>query len=232
MKDYLFIHSLMAVGALLLLMVHESSGTSRVESNASVTKLPAARTQGGASLERTLAERRSVRDFRNEALSLADVSQILWAAQGITSPRGFRTAPSAGALYPLEVYLVAGRVEGLEEGVYRYRPSGHELLKVFQGDRRTNLAAAALNQSWVGEAPASVVIGAVFERTTGKYRERGVRYVFMEAGHAAQNVCLQAVACGLGSVVVGAFQDREVKQLLRMSISEEPLAIIPFGRTR
>ena len=127
---------------------------------------------------------------------------------------------------------MAGRVDGLASGVYRYKPAGHELLRVFEGDRRGDLASSALNQSWVKDAPACIVIAAVFDRTTGKYRERGVRYVHMEAGHAAQNVCLQAVALGLGTVVVGAFQDREVKQVLHMLDSEEPLAIIPLGRIR
>ena len=166
---------------------------------------PGFRPDGRMPLERAILLRRSVRDYRDEPLSLGDVAQLLWSAQGSTSPRGFRTAPSAGALYPLEVYLVAGRVDGLAPGVFRYRPDGHELLKVFEGDRRAELASAALGQSWVKDAPASIVISAVYEKTTGKYKERGNRYVHMEAGHAAQNVCLQAVALELGSVVVGAF---------------------------
>lgn len=195
-------------------------------------KLPSFKTEGNVALEKTLAQRRSVRDFRGDPVTLVELSQILWAAQGVTNSRGFRTAPSAGALYPLEVFVVAGRVDGLASGVYRYKPAGHELLRVFEGDRRGDLASSALNQSWVKDAPACIVIAAVFDRTTGKYRERGVRYVHMEAGHAAQNVCLQAVALGLGTVVVGAFQDREVKQVLHMLDSEEPLAIIPLGRIR
>ncbi|NTU47813.1 MAG: SagB/ThcOx family dehydrogenase [Syntrophobacteraceae bacterium] len=133
---------------------------------------------------------------------------------------------------PVGAYLVAGRVDGLAPGVFSYRPDGHELLKVFEGDRRAELASAALGQSWVKDAPASIVISAVYERTTGKYRERGIRYVHMEAGHAAQNVCLQAVALELGSVVVGAFVDGDVKKVLHMPDSEDPLAIIPVGRMR
>jgi SagB-type dehydrogenase family enzyme len=185
------------------------------------------------SLERALAERRSVRDYqRNEPMSLEHLSQLLWAAQGVTDRRGLRTAPSAGALYPLEIYAIAGKMDGLHSGVYRYKPAGHELVQVLEGERRAELASAALGQSFVRDAPASIVIAAVYERTTRRYRDRGIQYVHMEVGHAAQNVCLQAVALGLGSVVVGAFQDNDVKKILQMPESEEPLAIIPVGRSQ
>lgn len=232
MKDMLVMQSLAAAAVLLLFLTDHSLSSSGSEGGPSVLKLPSFKTEGNVALEKTLAQRRSVRDFRGAPVTLLELSQILWAAQGVTNSRGFRTAPSAGALYPLEVFVVAGRVDGLTSGVYRYKPAGHELLRVFEGDRRGDLASSALNQSWVKDAPACIVIAAVFDRTTGKYRERGVRYVHMEAGHAAQNVCLQAVALGLGTVVVGAFQDREVKQVLHMLDSEEPLAIIPLGRIR
>lgn len=218
--------------AFLLALPSTALGSSTDGTSGTVVRLPEFKPDGKMSLERAMLLRRSVRDYLDEPLSLSDVAQILWAAQGITSPRGFRTAPSAGALYPLEIALVSGRVGGLPPGVYKYKPSTHELIKLFEGDRRAELASAALGQSWVKDAPASIVISAVYARTTGRYRERGIRYVHMEAGHAAQNVCLQAVGLGLGTVVVGAFADGDVKRLLQMPEAEEPLAIIPIGRTR
>lgn len=230
MKDMLVVQFLVAGAILSLFPADHSPGSSGSEGGPSVIRLPSFKTEGNVALERTLAQRRSVRNFCGDPVTLTELSQILWAAQGITDSRGFRTAPSAGALYPLEVFAVAGKVDGLVSGVYRYKPAGHELLRISEGDRRGDLASSALNQSCVKDAPACIVIGAVFERTTDKYRERGVRYVHMEAGHAGQNVCLQAAALGLGTVVVGAFQDRQVKQVLHMLDYEEPLTIIPLGR--
>ena len=195
-----------------------------------VISLPKPRAEGPLSLERSLLARRSVRSYSRAALSLEDVSQLLWAAQGITGRGGYRTAPSAGALYPLETFLCAGRVEGLPAGVYKYRPQAHDLLRLAEGDLRGKLAEAALGQTWIREAPATVALAAVFRRVTGRYQQRGVRYAWMEAGHAAQNVLLQAVALGLGAVPVGAFDDRSVQRLLRMASEEEPLCLIPAGR--
>lgn len=232
MTDMFWPHFMLLCMVSFMLWPLTSPDSSAGAEGPAVVKLPEFRQDGKMPLERAILLRRSVRDYRDEPLSLEDTAQLLWSAQGITSPRGFRTAPSAGALYPLEVYLVAGRVNGLTPGVFRYRPAGHELLRVFEGDRRSELATAALGQSWVKDAPASIVISAVYERTMGKYRDRGIRYVHMEVGHAAQNVCLQAVALGLGNVVVGAFLDGDVKKVLHMPGNEEPLLIIPVGRTR
>lgn len=142
-------------------------------------------------MEVALTSRRSVREYTGEPLTLQDISQLLWAAQGITDPRGFRTAPSAGGIYLLEVYVVVGNVESLAEGVYKYNPSGHEIIKILDRDKRENLSAAALNQAWVKEGAMDIVIAAVYERTTEKYGDRGIRYVYMEAGRAAQNIYLQ-----------------------------------------
>ncbi len=191
--------------------------------------LPHPRTDGGMSVERALLERRSVRDYRQGALTLAQAAQLLWAAQGITSSEGLRTAPSAGALYPLEVYLAAGEVKGLGQGVFHYDPDGHLLHRVSEKDRRSELARAALGQSWIAESAAVLVLTAVYERTTRKYGQRGIRYVHMEAGHAAQNVFLQATALGLDAVVVGAFDDGAVMTLLRVGAVEHPLYLIPLG---
>ncbi len=192
--------------------------------------LPEPQSSGSMSVEEALLERRSIRNYKDEALTLAEVYQLLWAAQGITNLRGHRTAPSAGALYPLEVYVVAGNVDGLPAGVYKYRPHEHELEKVAVGDVRADLCAAAINQECVEDGAAVLVFAAVYERTTQKYGERGVRYVHMEVGHAAQNVYLQAVSLGLGTVVVGAFDDDEVERLLHMQDDERALYIMPVGR--
>lgn len=192
--------------------------------------LPSPRTTGRLSLEELLGARRSVREFSTEPLRLEALSQLLWAAQGIADPRGFRTAPSAGALYPLEVYVVVGRLHGLEAGVYRYSPCRHGLALVRAKDLRGVLAAAALGQEPIETAPLSLVIAAVPARTRRKYHDRGERYVHIEAGHAAQNVLLQALALGLGAVVVGAFDDDDVGKVLQLPPGEIPLCILPIGR--
>lgn len=193
-------------------------------------KLPAPSVSGRVSVEEALAKRRSVRSYADLPISLADLSQLLWSAQGVTARHSFRTAPSAGALYPLEVYVAAGNVEGLDPGVYRYNPHAHELALVRGGDARIELARAALGQSCVRDGAAVIIIAAVYARVTVKYHERGVRYVHMEAGHAAQNICLQACALGCGTVVVGAFNDGAVKKAAGMAADEELLSILPVGR--
>jgi len=195
-------------------------------------KLPEPVFDSGVSLEQSLRERRSVRDYSGQPLTLGELSQLLWAAQGITSPAGARTAPSAGALYPLEVYVVVGDVRELSPGVYHYIPEGHELSQTLDGDRRDDLAHAALGQDWVAEAAAVFLLAAVYERTTDKYGDRGIRYVHLEAGHAAQNLCLEAVALGLGAVTVGAFDDGQVASIVGLPEDEKPLYIIPAGRAK
>jgi SagB-type dehydrogenase family enzyme len=204
-------------------------GEEKNENSPEKIKLPEPSKDGKKSLERTLTERRSIRDYSNENLTLKELSQLLWAAYGITDPRGFRTAPSAGALYPLEIFVVAGRVDGLEPGIYRYDPKRHEIIRVVEGDRREELSKAAVGQACVKNAAINMVITAVYERTTVKYGERGIRYVHFEVGHAAQNVLLQATALDLGAVPVGAFSDAEVKSILKLS-EEDPLYIIAIGR--
>jgi SagB-type dehydrogenase family enzyme len=200
------------------------------QEQAEVIDLPKPQYDSDVSIEQSLLERRSIRDYSGQPLTLEEISQLLWAAQGTTDPGGFRTAPSAGGLYPLELYLVAGDVEDLAAGVYRYQPEGHQLVKTADGDKRAGLAEAALGQEWVEEGAISIVFTAVYERTTGKYGERGIRYVHMEAGHAAQNLCLQATALGLGAVTVGAFYDDQLTKLLNLPADERPLYVIPVGR--
>jgi SagB-type dehydrogenase family enzyme len=194
--------------------------------------LPEPTLRGEVSVERALALRRSVRAFAPEPLPVSAVSQLLWAAQGLTDPAGLRAAPSAGALYPLEVHLVVGAVSGLRPGVYRYQPRRHRLVLGPEGDSRAAVAEAALGQDWMAGAPAIVLLAAVYQRTARKYGERAVRYVHMEVGHAAQNLYLQAGALGLGTTMVGAFRDDELARVLALPREAAPLALLPVGRPR
>jgi SagB-type dehydrogenase family enzyme len=194
-----------------------------------IIALPAPEFDGSTSVEQALLERRSVREYRDEPLSLPEIGQLLWAAQGITSPSGKRTAPSAGALYPLELYLVAGDVEGLQVGVYKYIPHDHALKEITTGDKRSDLTIAALKQESILKAPAVIVLSAVYERTRVKYGDRGDRYVHMEIGFAAQNIYLQAESLELGTVFIGAFYDESVKKILEIPEEEQPLGIMPLG---
>lgn len=197
---------------------------------AQTIRLPEARLSGALSVERALQGRRSLRDFGDRPLALQELAQLLWAAQGLTHAGGYRTAPSAGALYPLEVYAVVGNVTGLKVGVYRYLPIEHQLARVVEGDRRGTVATAALSQNWIRQAPAILVIAGVFERTARKYGVRATQYVHFEAGCAAQNVALQGVAEGIGSVVVGAFDDAAVVGAAGLAPGERPIALLPVGR--
>jgi len=192
-----------------------------------VEPLPSPQLAGRLSLEEALQARRSVRSFTSEALTRAEVGQLLWAAQGLTDSAGHRTAPSAGALYPLELDVVTA------DGVARYVPDEHGLVPRGATDLRAALQRAALEQPAVGEAPLIVVISGVVDRTSARYgAERAERYVALEAGHAAQNVLLQAVSLGLGAVPIGAFTDAEVRRLLGLADGEAPLYLIPVGHPR
>jgi SagB-type dehydrogenase family enzyme len=221
--------------ALLLLALKSACSSDDSETlmteNGVTVILPEPKYDGDAPVEEALLKRRSVREYSGQALTLQELAQLLWAAQGITDARGFRTAPSAGATYPLEVYAVVGDVKGVAEGIYRYRPQEHRLLKVASGEWREALARAALDQQWVTQGAVNIVITAIYERTTGHYGKRGIRYVDMEAGHAAQNVYLQAVALNLGTVTIGAFHDDQVAGILELTDDEIPLYIMPVGRT-
>ncbi len=193
-------------------------------------KLPPPIVKGKISLEEAIKKRRSERDFQERALSLRQVSQILWAAQGITEEKGFkRAAPSAGALYPLELYLVVKKVEELEAGVYHYHPDNHTPYLMLRGNYQMALAKACLGQMFIADAPVSVVIAAEYERTTAKYGERGLRYVHIEVGYVGENICLQVVALGLGTVPIGAFWDEEVSRLLSLPKNYKPLYVLPVG---
>ena len=195
-------------------------------------KLPQPQYDSRSSVESTLLKRKSIRRYTDEPLTLVEISQLLWAAQGVTHHRGFRTAPSAGALYPLVIYIVAGKVTGLAAGIYKFKPNKHVLLKIVEGDKRSELCKAALNQSAVKNAPVVILFFAVYQRITVKYGQRGLRYVFIEVGHSAQNICLQAVSLGLGTVTIGAFNDDKVKKIVNCEADEEPLYIMPVGKLK
>ena len=199
-------------------------------------ELPLPRPISGVYLEEAILRRRSIREYRSEPLSIEQLSLILWAAQGITDTRYlFRASPSAGATYPLEIYVVVGDRgvstgnRFLEAGVYRYDVRRHALVLVKRGDVRDALARAALDQEWVRDAPVDIVICAVYERTTRIYGERGYRYVYMEVGHAGQNIYLMATALRLGTVAVGAFYDERVAEIIGTRRGEHPLYIMPVG---
>lgn len=180
--------------------------------------------KGSISVEEAIQKRRSVRNYSTKDISMEDISQLLWACQGITDERRpLRASPSAGALYPLEIYLVK------RDGVFHYIPEGHKLEAVSNKDVRRELALAAYNQGCVIEAGIDIVICAIYERVMSKYGERGIRYTDMEAGHAAQNVFLQAEALGLSSVPVGAFSDTKVTKVLNLPAGTKPLYILPVG---
>jgi len=222
-------------GAGLVFLSHSKGGCAMAKSpheqiEPAPIVLPQPKLDGDLSLEQTLLLRRSVRRFDDASLTLAQASQLLWAAQGITHSTGFRAPPSAGALFPLEILLAADRVEGIKPGIYRYIPQKHQVIAVKSGSYLDRLAAAGLGQGAIRQASAAIIISGVFARTTGKYGKRGIQYVFIEAGHAGQNILLQAVACGLAAVPIGAFDDGAVTRLMGLPPDETPLYIIPVGR--
>ncbi len=185
------------------------------------------------SLEEAMARRRSVRRFTFKPISQSQLSQILWAAQGISdTARKHRTVPSAGATYPLEVFVVCGRnaIEGISDGIYHYNIDSHSLTLHHKGDIRLELARAALDQEFIYEAPVDIVICAEYERITLGYGSRGERYILIEVGHAGQNIYLQAEALGLATVAIGAFNDEQVREVLRLDKQYKPLYIMPMGR--
>jgi SagB-type dehydrogenase family enzyme len=212
-------------------MIISESESGMISPQSNIIELPAPRPESEVSIEEALLNRRSVRSYKNQPLTSAEVGQLLWSAQGITEKsRGFRTAPSAGATFPFEVYLVAGAVTGLTAGIYQYDYQHHRLLLLREGDFRHELSESALGQSSITDGAINIVLAAIYERTTQRYGDRGIRYVHIEAGHIAQNVFLQAVALGLGSVPVGAFNDNDVQKMLDIPKNEIPLYILPVGR--
>ncbi|HBH35925.1 MAG TPA: nitroreductase [Gammaproteobacteria bacterium] len=197
-----------------------------------IINLPEPRLESDYSIEQAIHNRRSVREFSNKPLSLAEVSQLLWSAQGVTDDKGLRSAPSAGALYPLTLYLVVGNVKGLKPGIYQYAPDGHQLRKMKNGDSRKDVARAALQQYWIQESAAVLIFSAIEKRTTRKYGQRGIRYIHIEVGHSAQNLFLQAQSLGLAAAVVGAFDDSRIETIMNLPTEEQLLYLMPLGRVR
>jgi SagB-type dehydrogenase family enzyme len=194
--------------------------------------LPKPRLEGEVSVEQAIKHRRTIRSYRSELLTLEQLSQILWAAQGITDDRACkRSAPSGGALYPMDIYAVVGDngVKGLKAGIYHYDPHKHAASMITEGDLRNDLARAALSQMWMARAPLNMVITSEYSRIMSKYGTRGVRYAMIEAGHVGQNIFLQVEALGLRAGIVGAFHDKDVIRVMNITRSHEPLLIMPVG---
>ncbi len=197
--------------------------------------LPDPMLDGDVSLERTIHQRRTIRSFEGKALTLRQFSQLLWAAQGITETGGYkRAAPSAGALYPMDIYAGVGGdcIEKLDPGIYHYETANHSISLVDKGDVRRDIAVASLSQMWMAHAPLTLVITAEYSRIMVKYGQRGIRYAMIEAGHIGQNIFLQSQALGLAAGIVGAFEDQKVIQVLGIKETHEPLLIMPVGYKR
>lgn len=187
---------------------------------------------GTVSVEEAIRNRRSVREYKKDKISFDSLGKLLWAALGYqTLASGRRTAPSAGGCYPISAYVAIGKdsIEGVKEGIYFYSFKDHSLNKYRDGDSRKELAKAALHQDFIAVAPISIIFTAIMSMTTSSYGERGIRYVFIDLGHCAQNVYLQATAMGLGTVAVGAFRDKNVADILSLPEDESPLYIMPIG---
>lgn len=234
---------IIVVGVILIVfgimnLIFSNNGDSQNNRGANsnnIIKLPEPKYSGQMSVEEVLLNRRSVRSYSDESLSLQQVSQVLWAAYGVSdsekhSSIDLKTTPSAGATYPLEVYLLSGDVKGLEPGLYKYNSANHSLQIHKHGDLRLSVSEAALNQRMLADAPASIIYNAVYERITQVYGQRGKeRYVMMDLGHSAQNVYLQATAIGLATCAVGAFDDKKLKSIVSPPENEVVLYLMPIG---
>lgn len=196
---------------------------------ATAIALPAPHTDGKVSVEGALKERRSVRNPAPTPLTLEEVGQLCWAAQGITDARGHRTAPSAQAKYPLELYVLVGAVTGLAPGLYHYQPSGHALRPVSSGDLRADFVTKGVGEGWVAQAPVIFVVSGVAEKMAAM-GERGRPFMWVEVGLASQGFFLQATGLGLGSTFVGGFRPAQAATVLGLAATEEVLAVLPVGR--
>ena len=216
---------------IMFVLVLSISVSCKENSDTKKIKLAKPSVKGKTSLEETLKNRRSVRSYTAQDIKPEDIAQLLWSGQGITNKHCFRTAPSGGALYPLDLYLVAKDIKkaDIKAGVYHYIPQTHSLELIKAGDIRKSLQAASLFQNCVANAPISIVITAEYKRITKKYGKRGMRYAVIEAGCVSQNISLQATAIGLATVLVGAFNDKDVKDALGIKKDHEPLLILPIG---
>jgi SagB-type dehydrogenase family enzyme len=245
-QSWVFTFLMWSLSFILLWGCNKSSGEklkdavmlTKIDSIQLTYVLPSPILKGSLTVEEALLNRRSHRHFQDREIPAEYLSQILWASYGITMARsdysflrgGLRTAPSAGALYPLEIYVLIGKVKGIEPGVYKYISQGHKIVRTIDKDIRQELCAAALDQKMIKEAPAVLFYSAIFKRTTEKYGSRGrERYVCTDLGHSAQNVYLQVEALHLGTCSIGAFDDNLVKKVMQLPEVEEPLYIMPIG---
>jgi SagB-type dehydrogenase family enzyme len=229
---FILIIAFVAVVVAFYFVPKESVSTSR--NVISITKLPTPQFTGNISVEQSIQNRRSVRQYSNQSLNMADVSQLLWAGQGITdTQRNLRAAPSAGQVYPLELYVVVGigGVSGLKEGLYHYVPQNNTLERILEGDLRNNLSQVANGQPWVKQAPMNIVIAGNYQKMINKYKDQqlSTRFVDMEAGHVGENLYLQAEARGLATVSLGSFDENQMIRLLHLPNNEKPLYIFPVG---
>jgi len=220
------LRTLRVLDKVMLSIYHKADANETGLNMREVETLPKPNLTGSVSLEQTIAARRSRREFSSKPLTWEQIGQLAWAAQGQDAHSRYRTVPSAGATYPLELFVVT------ERGLFRYLPGKHAVARLTDQDLRARLAAAAWGQEFIAAAAVTLVFAAEFARTTGRYGERGIQYVYMEAGHAAQNVHLQAESLGLGSVAVGAFDDASVSKVLELPSRLEPLYMVPVGYCR
>ncbi len=198
--------------------------------NEAKIKLPPPKIRGKISVEEAIAKRRTHRAYEKTPLTVQEVSQLLFASQGINNGKNRRTVPSAGALYPIEVYLASGNVKGVAPGIYKYHPEKHQLLRIAEGDKRKDLLAATSFQFWIEEAPAIIILCGTPWKTMIKYGWRGRSFILMEIGHAGQNISLQAIPLGMGTVCMGGFNKTRVRKILKLRGTETPLYILPVGK--
>ncbi|MEM4718185.1 MAG: SagB/ThcOx family dehydrogenase [Desulfurococcaceae archaeon] len=180
-------------------------------------------------LSQLLLRRKSIRRYKSDALTHSELSCMLWATYGLVNRRR-HVVPSAGATYPVEIYVFIKNVIGLKQGIYRYDEVKHSLILVKEGDFSRDLAKACLDQSWVRDAPINIVIVARYEKTTSWYGDRGLRYIHFEAGHIGQNIYLAATELGLGTVAVGAFIDESIAELIGLGKEYIVLYVFPVGK--
>ena len=229
MRDLAKVLAVVGLAVLFTAIIAMSASTNQEKSD--VITLPQPHTDDGMSVEKALLERRSVRSFTNESVTLEDVSQLCWAAQGVTDEKGHRTSPSAMASYPLEVYLLAGNVTGLPSGVYHYSPQGHNLTVVSEGDHIPDLFSASMGdkEDWRKSAPAVFIVTGVFERINRIPGEDLSRFVHVEAGTASENLLLEVVSLGLGATYTAGFDENKTKEYLALAPGETPIAVLPVG---
>jgi SagB-type dehydrogenase family enzyme len=196
-----------------------------------IIKLPEPYIDSKVSLEKTLWERRSQRTYKAFPLDIKEISQLLWAGQGITDyEHGKRTAPSANAKYPLDLYLVVFYADGLDKGIYEYLPEKHGLKKVFEDTKRDDIIKACNFQGAVSQSSVTIIIAGTYTRMSDKYNESDIRFTYAEVGHTSQNIFLQATALGLGTVVIGGFKQDELSKVLQFPVDTKALYVMPVGK--